>query len=69
MEVTGAGNTRERLWLQLPNTQTKDMKVTKLYDPLMHPLLTLSVTIVAQQMMSQVGGDILGNLVKDHTDV
>ena len=54
---------------QKTNDQTKSMKVTKLYDPLMHQRLTSSVTIVAQQMMSRVGGELYESLVKEPADV
>lgn len=47
----------------------ESMKAINLYDPQMHQHLTLSVTIVAQQMMSQVDGELYASLVKDHTDV
>jgi len=54
---------------QKKNGRTKSMKVTKLYDPLMHQRLTSSVTIVAQQTMSRVGGELYESLVKEPADV
>ena len=54
---------------QKTNGQTKSMKVTKLYDPLMHQRLTSSVTIVAQQMMPLVDGELYESLVKEVTNV
>ena len=54
---------------QKTNDQTKSMKVTKLYDPLMHQRLTSSVTIAAQPMTSRSVGEGFVSLVKDRADV